>query len=501
MGFVNGWLGRRPGIGRLLTACAVLAPSTILATTTLPGWTVTSLIVVQAALLWAVVRTPRGRVPAGGGQAPFLDRAAVLAALAQPGDGARGAALAVRIDDADRVRRLHGDAAFALLSQELGDRLGRALRDQDVFCALDGDGFGIALFPQRALDLGGVLAIAQRVQTRLAQPVRGDHLTLWPSVSIGFATSARAASLNGLDMLQAAEVAAEKARRAGPGGLSSYSVVDFPATLNADHLGALRRALTDGEIRAYFQPQIRTDTGQVSGFEALARWQHPQRGLISPGEFLPQIESAGLSPLLAERMLRDALDLLVSLDRGGHAVPSVSVNLSAEELRNPRLADEIGWELDRRDLAPERLSLEILETVIAEGDDDVAVRTIARLAAMGCGIDLDDFGTGHASIAHIRRFAVGRIKIDRSFVTNLHRDPDQQRMVGAILTLAERLGVETLAEGVETVGEHALLAQLGCDHVQGFGIARPMPFEQTLDWMAAHRAKLEDAPRIGRKTG
>jgi EAL domain-containing protein (putative c-di-GMP-specific phosphodiesterase class I) len=115
---------------------------------------------------------------------------------------------------------------------------------------------------------------------------------------------------------------------------------------------------------------------------------------------------------------------------------------------------------------------------------------------MGCRIDLDDFGTGTASIASIRRFAVSRIKIDRSFVMKADRDPEQQRMISAILTMAERLGIETLAEGVETVGEHVLLAQLGCDHVQGFGIARPMPFEKTLDWIAQHRAKLSDMPRI-----
>ena len=115
---------------------------------------------------------------------------------------------------------------------------------------------------------------------------------------------------------------------------------------------------------------------------------------------------------------------------------------------------------------------------------------------MGCRIDLDDFGTGHASITSIRRFAVTRIKIDRSFVMKADRDPEQQRMISAILTMAERLEVETLAEGVETVGEHVLLAQLGCNHVQGYGIARPMPFDQTLDWISRHKAKLTNVPRI-----
>ncbi|MFV2035772.1 MAG: EAL domain-containing protein, partial [Halocynthiibacter sp.] len=128
-------------------------------------------------------------------------------------------------------------------------------------------------------------------------------------------------------------------------------------------------------------------------------------------------------------------------------------------------------------------------------------RNINGLAALGCSIDLDDFGTGHASIANIRRFTVSRIKIDRSFVTHVDDDRDQQRMISAILTMAERLGLETLAEGVESISEHAMLAQLGCDHIQGFALARAMPFEDTPAWLQKYRAKLPSAPLIGRQIG
>ena len=127
------------------------------------------------------------------------------------------------------------------------------------------------------------------------------------------------------------------------------------------------------------------------------------------------------------------------------------------------------------------------------------VRNIAALARLGCGIDLDDFGTGHAGITNIRRFSVRRLKIDRSFVTHVDEDREQQKIVSAILSLAERLGLETLAEGVETPGEHAMLAQLGCGHVQGFGIGRPMPFEQTVDWITSHRARHPAPPKIGHR--
>lgn len=463
----------------------------------LPGWGLAGLILLQGALVLAVL-TDVLSVGAKGearGHALLSGREALVHQLKEQSmgtsAGTTGAALALRVDSAKRLRDQLGHTQYAALMDTLCERLGMALREQDLFCSLGDDGFGVALYAQRGLDAAGVLAVAQRLQARLAAPMPIDGLSIWPSISVGFCLSPRAAMLNGLDMLEAAEVAGGKALQCGPSGLSGYSVVDFPASISGDRLAALRRALDNGEIRAYFQPQVRTDTGEVSGLEALARWEHPQSGLISPGEFLPQIEAAGLSPKLAETMLRQALTTLKSLDAEGLDVPTVSINLSAEELRNPRLADEIGWELDRHDLAPERLTVEILETVVAKGEEDTAVRTIARLATMGCGIDLDDFGTGHASITNIRRFAVSRLKIDRSFVTNMHIDPDQQRMVAAILSMAEQLGLATLAEGVEHPEEQVKLAQMGCGHLQGFAIARPMPAASLPGWLRAQAGMLK----------
>jgi EAL domain-containing protein (putative c-di-GMP-specific phosphodiesterase class I) len=175
------------------------------------------------------------------------------------------------------------------------------------------------------------------------------------------------------------------------------------------------------------------------------------------------------------------------------------VNFSKSELRAPGLASKLRWELDRFDLAPERLTIEILETVVAETDSDVIVANIAAIAQMGCGVDLDDFGTGHASITSIRRFAVRRLKIDRSFVTRVDEDREQQKIVSAILSMAERLEMETVAEGVETQGEHAMLSQLGCTHVQGYGLARPMAFEETVEWMHRYAQRQTTTPRIGNR--
>ncbi len=148
-------------------------------------------------------------------------------------------------------------------------------------------------------------------------------------------------------------------------------------------------------------------------------------------------------------------------------------------------------------MTPDRLTIEILETVIAATDNDMVVSNIAALAALGCGIDLDDFGTGHASITTIRRFAVRRLKIDRSFVTRVDQDREQQKMISAIVSLSERLGLQTLAEGVETGAEQAMLSQLGCGHVQGYGLARPMPLEEATEWITRHSQRQDRIPRIG----
>jgi EAL domain-containing protein (putative c-di-GMP-specific phosphodiesterase class I) len=255
-------------------------------------------------------------------------------------------------------------------------------------------------------------------------------------------------------------------------------------------------ALATGQIQPWFQPQISTDTGQITGFEALARWHHPIKGIIPPKEFLRAIEQAGQLERLAEVMIYNSFAALQAWDAAGLHVPQIGVNFAGSELSNPKLLEKIKWELDRFDLAPDRLAVEVLETVIASAPDDMITRNINALGKLGCSIDLDDFGTGNASIASIKRFSVSRIKIDKSFVMKADRDPEQQRMISAILTMAERLQVQTLAEGVETVGEHVLLAQLGCDHVQGFGIGRPMPFDKTEEWINAHTAKLQAVPQF-----
>ena len=241
------------------------------------------------------------------------------------------------------------------------------------------------------------------------------------------------------------------------------------------------------------------ETGQISGFEALARWIHPDQGTILPGEFIPSLVKLNLLGRLSEVMLAKSLAAMRHWDRCGYSIPRIAVNFSSQELSDPNIVDRLKWDLDRFGLTPQRICIEVLEGVIADPRCDLIVNNIKKLSDLGCKIDLDNFGTGHASIANIRRFAVDRIKIDRSFITNVDRDPEQRNMVAAILNMAERLNIDTLAEGVETLGEHATLAQLGCSHIQGFSVAKPMPVEEIDRWIVQFRRRLPNDENIGRK--
>ena len=408
--------------------------------------------------------------------------------------------LVVQFDEAGLILDRYGRAAQAEVLLRSAERICCALRGGDTVARLDGGGFAVALAPVRWLDLETMVQLATRLQTSLADPISLDAAKLYVTVSVGFCLGARAPDGTGASLLDAAQVAADEALRNGPSSIRAFAPGMARKRADRDAFReVLEVALDEGQIRPHYQPQISTDTGALSGFEALARWHHPERGIIMPADFLPAIEEAGLSERLGEVILFHALAALVRWDKAGLRVPTIGVNFSSFELRNPRLAEKLKWELDRFDLAPGRLSIEVLESVIAETDNDVIVHNIAALARLGCGIDLDDFGTGHASITSIRRFAVRRIKIDRSFVTRVDADREQQKIVSAVLSMAERLGLETLAEGVETQAELSMLGQLGCGHVQGYGIARPMPFEDAADWITKHRAQVIATPKIGHR--
>ncbi len=408
----------------------------------------------------------------------------------------------VSLDDFEDVRDLHGNTAADFIAARFCDRVLAVIRSDDIAARIAPNRFIIAMRPSPQLDLEACIQLSGRIQSTIEEPVSLNSASVYLSCSIGFCLHSAVADGSAAEWIAAAQAALGEAQRTGPSTIRAYSAETRRRSLvHANLRKEFEDALDNGEIRPWYQPQISTDTGDITGFEALARWEHPQKGVLGPQLFLPFAEQAQLMERLGQTIRHHAFQAMQAWDRAGMIIPRIGVNFSSDELRDPTLIDRLKWELDQFDLAPDRLAVEVLETVFSRRPDDIITRNVSQMAQLGCGIDLDDFGTGHASFASIKRFDVSRIKIDRSFVSNADRDPQQQQLVGAILTLAERLNLETLAEGVETQGEHALMAQLGCNHVQGFGISKPMPFDATVPWITAHRKNLKAAPRIDRKLG
>ena len=404
---------------------------------------------------------------------------------------ARTACVVLGLDHADRLARLHGQDGYAEILHQTGARISGAIRRQDLAARLDGACFAIAVTTGRPDDLESVLQVAARLQEAVELSMALNGSTVHVTASVGFCLGRRAPAPGGEALLEAAAVAMDDASFHGPGAIRAHS----PGMRRPfEDLVELRRdlgpALDNGEVQAFFQPQVSTDTGAVTGVETLVRWHHPTRGVLAPDAFLPDMLASGLAERLGEVMLDCALRTLRRWDDAGHRVPTVTVNFAPEELRNPRLPERVEWELDRFGLEPGRLVVDIHEAVLAEAGDEMMGQTLLRLARLGCGLDLDGFGVGQASVAALRRFPVRRLKIDRSFVAGIHQDRGQQRTVAAILSLADTLGLDTLGLGVESPAEHAMLAQLGCRHVQGFGVARPMPQDSASAWLEAHAGGL-----------
>ena len=322
------------------------------------------------------------------------------------------------------------------------NRVVAALRDGDVIARVGDARFAICLSPVRNLDLEACLQLATRLQTALEEPVPLQSVSIYPTCSIGFCLSARLSQPTGAALSEAADMALSEARRAGLSSIRAYQP-GFRRRAISQRKNDLEasKALDRDEIKAWFQPQINTDTGEVSGFEALARWHHPKRGTLPPVEFLGSMQQGGQLERLANRMLTESLGALKAWHKAGWDIAHSWRQLRRGRAAKPRSPGQGALGTGPIfELEPRNLCVEVLETVIAGTPDDVVVRNVNGLAELGCGIDLDDFGTGHASISSIRRLRASRLKIDRSFVTRVDQDIEQQRMVAAIVTMAERLG-------------------------------------------------------------
>jgi PAS domain S-box-containing protein len=254
---------------------------------------------------------------------------------------------------------------------------------------------------------------------------------------------------------------------------------------------ALRRALERGELTVYYQPQASLSTGRIVGFEALLRWQHPEQGLIPPGRFIALAEETGLILAIGERVLRQACEQCCAWQREGLRAVPVSVNLSARQF-SERVVDTVGRILAETGLEPRLLELELTESASME-DPQKTVDILCKLKEMGVRLAIDDFGTGYSNLNYLKRFPVDRLKLDQSFVRDLTSDPDDLAISRAVIAMGHGLRLDVIAEGVETEGQLALLAQNGCDEIQGYLFGRPAPAEECARMLREDKALALDA--------
>jgi diguanylate cyclase (GGDEF)-like protein len=355
------------------------------------------------------------------------------------------------------------DIASELLT-EIGRRFRFALRDADILARIDGTKFAVALPHIEKREHAGI--VAQKLLATLAQPVVIGAHSLRVGAHIGVAIYLED-STDTASLMRYAEVAMAKVEPAAGDAFLFYSEeMDQRAK---DHLRLeteLRAALAGGQLELHYQPKVSLRSGRIVGAEALIRWRHPERGMVSPNEFIPLAEETGLIFEIGGWVLEEACRQIRAWKDDGLAMPPVAVNLSARQF-DRRLPARIQDVLDRHGVMPEQIMLEITESLLVGGTDNV-IAIMNELVAMGLALALDDFGTGYSSLAYLKKFPISTLKIDRSFVVGLPDEENDCAIARAIVTMAQQLRQEIVAEGVETAEQMAFLRDLGCDQLQGY---------------------------------
>lgn len=398
--------------------------------------------------------------------------------------------LAVLHLDLDKFKAINDtlghDAGDAVLL-EASSILRNELRASDYVARVGGDEFIIIC--QESEQEAEMAAICTRLIARMSEPIQYEDEICQIGASIGVSFCPKGWSI-GRVMINA-DLALYEAKRNGRGCHCFYSTDLRNQHQRNEMMGhEIRNGIQAGEFEPFFQPQINAATGQIAGFEALVRWRHSSRGLISPAEFIPAAEEAGLMGDIDQVMMAKSFAAMRKWRDAGFDVPQISINMSGDRLAQSASLDQIKWCAEHHNLEPECIGLEVLESVLVEEDEKNLINNVQALSEAGFRIELDDFGTGHASISGLRTLSIDRIKIDRSLITNIHRDDELKTITAAIIGLARALDIEVLAEGVESDAEHSTLIAMGCGYIQGFGISRPLPSGHVEEWLHSYQAKI-----------
>jgi len=395
-----------------------------------------------------------------------------------------GDAMALILMDLNEFKEVNdtlGHFAGDQLLRQVGERLAGFTTESTLVTRLGGDEFAIL---RSQADAVTAEQLAMRVGESLRRPFLVSGMTLEIDASMGIALAPlHAADYDGL--LQRADSAMYAAKRNHTGIAMHTREQEADNSQKLALASDLRRAIEGGQLSLYYQPKATLRTGDVSGVEALVRWKHPDRGMISPDQFIPLAERSGLINLLSMWVLKTALRQVADWKRMGLVMP-VSVNLSARDLIDVRLPDEIEAALHEANVASELLEVEITESVLT-ADPARARAIVTRIGELGPTTTIDDFGAGYSSLAYLKNLPVHALKIDRSFVLGMTDNEHDATIVHAVVDLAHNLGLRVVAEGAEDMAVWERLRLAGCDEVQGFVLAQPMPSAQATDWLSRRR--------------
>ena len=427
----------------------------------------------------------------------LFNRRAVYEKLTSPEEDAHGGdcTLCVMKLDLDHFKEVNdtlghnaGDQVLVHVAEVLKKRI-----NEECFAGrIGGDEFVFLMLRPPSLEM--IVQVADSIISEISRPLVIDQKQCQVGASVGF-TIATSSGATPDQMLIEADLALYEAKRAGRGAACAYSDA-LAADIETRRVlfEEINCALTEDQFEPYLQPQVYTDTGEIYGCEVLARWRHPDRGIVPPATFIAAAEEAGLVDQIDRMMIEKGLNLLEYFDSIGIVLPSISVNASPQTLRDPHLVDRLKQEVMARHLAPERLTVEVLESTLIENDDDIALRTIENLATVGFSVVLDDFGTGYASMSNLSRLRLNGIKLDQSLIKPVP-DPRADSIIEALVTLSRNLNMRVVAEGVETEGHFDTVRRLGCDVVQGYGISRPMEASKFPDWFQTYVTSPDTLPK------
>lgn len=409
----------------------------------------------------------------------FMDRLNQCLAQSRR-DSGQLALLFLDLDQFKVVNDTLGHAAGDELLYQVANRLSRGLRQYDILARLGGDEFVLLISP--VSDERAAAAVARHILEMMSEPVILESKELFVTTSIGVVLSP--ADGNEAEvLLKHADVAMYAAKDQGRNTYRFFTEkMNLKALERSEIEADLRRAIRNNEFCLYYQPQVDLHSGKVMGVEALVRWQHPEKGLILPGKFIPLAEETGLIRPLGEWVLKTACTQNVLWQQAGYPRLKMAVNLSAKQFGQPGVVDKIDQVLFQSGMEADYLELELTESTLLHGAHEV-IANMLDIKVRGIHLSIDDFGTGYSSLSYLKLFPIDRLKIDRSFVRDINIDKDDAAIVDAIIAMGHKLGRRVLAEGVETEAELDFLRSQGCDEVQGYYYCKPLPPDELMAWL------------------